>query len=316
MTMNGEYERVPLEALIAGTADTPFQLRALVPWITREAISAVDTTALADRIKPMDIVGGIEFISVFSLVLAFRRYLSLFITDTTASAVLSFLLFYILPFNFLFDYFYYPAFYYPYDMPSMLFFTLGLILLYREKWTPYYLLFIIATFNRETTCFLTMIYLVTAVGKNRPKTIALHCFAQFAVWAGIKLYLGYLYRNNPGAGFFENQWEGNYVFFFKEDLLKSMPYFFRTLGYLWIPIIILNHLIKDRFVRRSLLVLIPFFVGMFFVGALHELRVWGEMIPVVLAAFILVVKELLTRNQDDVHNRTGSSKGQGRLCGT
>jgi hypothetical protein len=51
--------------------------------------------------------------------------------------------------------------------------------------------------------------------------------------------------------------------------------------------------IKVEFVKRSLLVVFPFFIGMMLVANIYELRLFGELIPVVLAAFVLVFHELL-----------------------
>ena len=47
--------------------------------------------------------------------------------------------------------------------------------------------------------------------------------------------------------------------------------------------------IPAGFVRRALLSLIPFFVGMFLVGRILETRIFGELIPLTLCATILIV---------------------------
>ena len=41
------------------------------------------------------------------------------------------------------------------------------------------------------------------------------------------------------------------------------------------------------------MVALPFYVGMFYVGAMTELRNFGELIPIVLMAFLLLLRELL-----------------------
>ena len=102
-------------------------------------------------------------VNIFLLILAFRYYITLFIKDRALNSLFSFLILFILPFHFFFPRPYYPNYWY--DTPSILFFTLGLIAMYKRKWMIYYFIFIIATFNRETTCFLTVIYLFTSFGK-------------------------------------------------------------------------------------------------------------------------------------------------------
>ena len=155
----GEWDKIPLEEIIAGRSITPFQYRILVPWIL----------GLAERfLLPLPGIGSVrslaflvEVASIFLAALAFRLYLGAVIRKPAAASLLSFLFLAILPFN------YGPhnawGFWLVYDIPSLLLFTLGLYLLYREMWLLYYPLFILATFNRETTCFLTIIFALAAL---------------------------------------------------------------------------------------------------------------------------------------------------------
>lgn len=282
--LNYQYARASLLAIFNGSAAVPFQYRILIPWFVR----MLENTKLSFGDTPLRLFRLIEFLSIFSLAVTFRYYLSLFFKNQTISTFVSLTLFYVLPFNFLLL----PTIWYPWDMPAILLFTLGLILLYKKKWTIYYLLFIVATLNKETTCFLTLIYLFTAIGKDKPKTIALHCFFQLIIWCTIKYFLYQLYFNNPGAGIFEGQLSKN-INFFKN--IKNYPFFFSNMGFLWIPTFFYFRLIEARFVKRSLLVIFPFFLVMMLAGNIIELRAYGELIPVVLVAFLLIIKELLKR---------------------
>lgn len=67
------------------------------------------------------------------------------------------------------------------------------------------------------------------------------------------------------------------------------------MGFLWIPTFFYFRLIEARFVKRSLLVIFPFFLVMMLAGNIIELRAYGELISVVLVAFLLIIKELLKR---------------------
>jgi hypothetical protein len=223
-------------------------------------------------------------------------------------------LFYALPFNYLWPpwdtpvnfpfnlpiFLYFPKYvvpYYPYDTPSMVFFTLGLILIYRRKWVPYYLLFAVATLNRETTCFLTLIYLFAAYGKDKKSTIALHCAAQFVIWVSLKYLLYLKYSGNPQA----IEFGINYNIGVLTDP-STYFYVFSNMGYIWLPTLLLYRCIEDDFVRRSLLVLIPFAIATFITAKFTELRGFGEMIPVVLAAFVLEMKVLFEKSgEGEVH---------------
>jgi hypothetical protein len=81
-----------------------------------------------------------------------------------------------LPFNLLYTY------WYPNDIPAVLFFTLGLIAFYRRSWPWYYLLFVVATLNRETTLFLTFLFVVTNLDRLSLKQLAGHTAVQLFIW--------------------------------------------------------------------------------------------------------------------------------------
>jgi hypothetical protein len=169
--------------------------------------------------------------------------------------------------------------------------------MYKRKWMIYYFIFIIATFNRETTCFLTAIYLFTSLGREKWGKITYHFGGQTILWFMIKGFLLKLYMNNPGHGAF--QWSlyvppipmyyDNIRFFMD---IKNYPFFFSNIGFIWIPVLFYHHLIKVEFVKKSLLVVFPFFGGMMFVANIYELRIFEELIPVFLSAFALIVNEL------------------------
>jgi hypothetical protein len=165
---------------------------------------------------------------------------------------------------------------------------MGLILLYKRSLKNYYILFIIATLNRETTCFLTFIFLFTTIGKKSYKTIGFHCLLQFAIWIAIKLWLYQLYSGNPGLPV-ENHFTLNIGILANP---RNYPLLLSSLGFIWIPVVFYHRAISDVFVRRSILVTFPFMFGMLWVGNLPELRIYGELIPVFLSAFLLILREL------------------------
>jgi hypothetical protein len=236
-----------------------------------------------------------------------------------------------------------------YDMPSLFLFMLGLLLLYEKKWWLYYPVFILATLNRETSCFLTLIYAVTISltpalfpkgrgcrggspspqpsplrgegaedrrlfsssglvgegaedrlfsspsplggegrgegGKWRPYLA--HITVQFAIWLAIKLFLSHLYAGNPGVGTSMNNTVSNFKVLVTQPQMVLV--LLSSIAYLWIPVWLYFGSIKNLFVRRACLVTPLFFAVMFVSGNLPELRIYGEMIPVILPAFLLIV---------------------------
>ena len=269
----------------------PWQYRILVP----EMANALSRLKLPVEISLFGWARWIELGFMFLTVIAFRRYLDLFLKDRRVSAIMAFMIFLVLPFHVFFPRPYFANYWF--DTPALLFLTLGLTFLYQKKWTLYYGLFVVATLNRETTCFLTMIYLFTTLGRERLPRIAGHCAAQFVIWMSIKVVLGRVFAGNPGVDGFEwmdgsgvPHWLDNLRFFAKPS---NVPAFLSMMGFLWIPVLCYYKRIDDVFVRRALWVIPVFFSGMFFVANIYELRIFAELIPVVLTPFLLILVGLI-----------------------
>lgn len=305
-TMNYEYKQATLNKLIDYSAETPFQHRILVPWLAKNLINIkippqpinwlvslfFDFHETVTSLPPQKRIFFklIEMFSAFCLVFAFRHYILLFINNEKICTLFSLSLFYILPFNFLLSR-KLTTNYYSWDTPSVLFFTLGLIFIYKRDWVKYYLLFVVATFNRETTCFLTVIYLFTAIKKIKPQTIIFHVIFQFIIWAAVKYFLYNLFVGNPGMIALE-KYLINYTYIMR---YRNIVMLAGSIGFLWIPTLYYYRSIRDDFLKRSFLVVFPFVLSMFCVGQVFELRIFGELIPVVLAAFFHILYNFLKK---------------------
>jgi hypothetical protein len=269
----------------------PWQYRILIPGIA----------GLLNHVKlPADeslFAWGkiLEVIFTVLTVIAFRLYLFMLLKDRMAAMLLSFSLFFVLPFHIFFPRPYHANYWF--DTPGMFFFTLGLVFLHQKRWAAYYPLFLIATFNRETTCFLTVIHLLTSAGRAKPGALAAHCAAQFVIWMAVKILLGKIYIHNPGADGFE-WYDGSGLPHYADNLLffakpANIPAFLSIMGFLWIPVVLFHKRIGDGFVRRSLWVFFPYFAGMFLVANIYELRIFTDLIPVFLSAFCLILVDLI-----------------------
>lgn len=236
----------------------------------------------------------IEFLSTLFLLYAFRTYLSLFIKNVQTATWLSLSICYVLPFNFIIPR---PFIYLmPSDIPAMALFTLGLWALHERKWLLYYLFFAIGTVNRETTCFLTVIYALTAFRKDDTRTISIHVASQLVIWVAIKVLLFQLYSDNVGSGFFEMHHVGRDRSHLVTNIACLMfptrlPFLLSTLGFLWIPVWIFRRRIRDEFISTSVWVMPVFFAAMMLVANILELRIYGELIPIVLVPFLLIFRE-------------------------
>jgi hypothetical protein len=286
---NARFAGASLERLTDGTALLPYQFRTLIPWLVKCASNLPFVSFPLDSIYFV-----VEATSVFLAILAFRHYLALLLRDSALPFLLSITLLYPLTIQYVvWDT--YPIFYYPYDIPSVLFLTLGLIFLYEKSWTKYYVLFVVATFNRETSCFLTIVFLTTSFRKESLGNLAMHTASQLAIWVSVKGLLYHVFSTNASA---PNSVAG----VFDDNVLLNMhrlssPTAYLSLlsivGFLWLPTLLSCRLIRDDFVRRSLIICLPFFVGMLLVGNIVETRVFGELIPIVFSGFLLIARELV-----------------------
>src|SRR5215813_11848319 len=241
----------------------------------------------------MDMFRVIQVIALILLAVVFRRYLSLFVADRVLTSVMALTLYAILPFN----YFNLP--YYPYDVPSVMFFTLGLLLIHDERWWWYYPLFVIATLNRETSIFLAVVTALVFFDRYPWPKLAALVLSQAAIWTAIKGALWIVYQHNRwmGYGLYEYQLKVNIATILTSPLKAVIA--LATWGCLWMAVVVWYPRISDPFMRRTLWTVPVFIAGMFFAGVIIELRIYGEMLPIVLAAawvvFLDVVSESIGR---------------------
>ncbi len=301
-----------LDDLIRGTAFLPWQYRDLIPEVIRLLDSlnvhppVFDTVGLRSFVSSnrlvfspaLNLAAWSELTFTFLLVVSFRSYLSGFFRDLKTRSLLAFSVFYPLVFTFLL-----PDrlnIYYPYDLASVTFFTLGLLLIYKRRWLLFYPLFALATWNKETSCFLTMIYFLTAIGKEEWKTIFARCLAQFLIWVGVLCCLRLTYLENPGWPLMAQFTPNIELLTGRSYGLGPFPLLLSALGYIWIPVVIFYRRIENPFVRRALWVTVPFLGAVLYGCNIHEVRDYGELIPVYLPALLLIIKNLLNSNTPEI----------------
>lgn len=288
--LTGENHHARLPDLVQGTADTPFQYRILVPWLVGRALRVEAVARLAG--SPLNLFKAGELLATFTLLLVFRRYLRDYVAHALARDLLALGLLWVLVAHFVV-----PReipFWYPSDIPAIVFFTLGLLWIREKRWVAFYPLFAVATLNRETTIFLTLAWLAVGLGRERPAVLAAHTVAQLVVWTGIKAWLHTAYGGNPGAGLLEiaEQVGGRpHVLVNLEFLARPAhwPSLASAFGFAWIPCALGFRAVRDRFAERTLLVALAYVAVAMFVGNVYELRVYGELVPIVLVGAILAL---------------------------
>jgi hypothetical protein len=278
-TINPDADAAP-HKLALGTAATPYQYRVLVPAIARRTATTLTPEDLRRRYLQIDCA----FLIVLGF--AFRSYLKRFVASPLAD-VLAPAIFVLLSFN------YATQSFYPYDVPAVVFTTLGLVLIGAGRFGWLYPLFVLATFNRETSLFLVLAMVAIWWDRQPLWKTAAHAIGLLAAWLAIKGYLFELYRANPqtGAGLFQSQWKMNAA------LLLGDPFFALTAlsawGFLWVPTVLRFNRITAPELRRAVMLVPVFVAGMMFVGVMNETRIYGEMLPIITAAACVVFVDFL-----------------------
>ncbi len=275
--MTIEHIPATLYKLITHSAQTPSQYRILVVWIIRcfYFLTPIKNIYIWEQI--------VKLVFLFAAMVALRKWLSLFVKPSLAT-VGPFLLAIIFPFSFIVRY--------PNDFPQIFFFTILLYLLYKKKWAFYYPLFAIATFNKETTIMLILIFLLTQAKQITRRELLCHVFAQLIIWIQVKLFLYLFFYSNIAAQYQFQLYKNIAHLMFKRGpglVLQILSAF----GFFWI---IVFHKFKQlpMFIRRSSLTLIPYALIMLCVGMINETRIWYEYIPIILAIVLINVERIET----------------------
>lgn len=304
--MTGIVPTADTSLLLSGGAPQIYQYRALTPWLVNLVLGITSELSPQTVLTPETVFQAVELVSIFLLLLVFRHYVISVIGDSSLGWVLSLTLFSALLFTHVIPraspmaY----VFWYSWDIPSVMFFALGLLLLYRRNWIWYYIVFAVASLNRETTAFLALVYLFTAIGKSSPRTVGWHCLAQVLIWVGIKAFLFMLYGDNvhlenqaslTAVGMIDYQhWTQRNI----SQIMKPENYvfFLSVAGFTIVPTLLLwRSMLVDDFIRRSLLITAPFLAICIWVGIIDEVRIFGELVPIYVIAFLYIISEGLRR---------------------
>lgn len=229
---------------------------------------------------------------LFLLFLAFRRYLAIFIPEQI-SRFASLALLYPLVWNYVLL----GHIYWPYDIPGIFFFVAGLVCLVEGRWASYYPLFVLATLNRETSVFLILASLLIAWGRQAPRQIAGHLLVQAVLWLAIKALLNRLFAHNSGS-FTDNMMHNNWLLLtrFLHGNFSFLRFLLLVCGAVWL-LIPLAWRRQPVIFRRLLWIIPPFIAGMGVVGVLDEVRIYNELIPVLLAPAVFSVYAVFAPDQ-------------------
>ncbi len=278
-----------------GTERMPFQGRDLMRWpllaashsATLQHLTAHRAVLQSPEFLVMELTAAIALF--FAGIAAIRIY-RLAVPD----APLPELPFALLVILCLFDFVLSVPFSFPYDLPATAFIGWGSYFALQRRFWPLLPIFLLGTWNRETTLFLIGIFAValatTNEGHLRLRSVRPRHYGQIAAlvigWLVILLAQKYAYRHNPTeAG---PRIAGN-LHFLANPLL--WPNILSASAFLLPWIFLKRHRIPFAPLRNSLL-LLPFWVLLLLsVGQILELRIYGDIsVPMAAAAALIFVQ--------------------------
>jgi len=183
-----------------------------------------------------------------------------------------------------------------YDFPTLFLFSLALLFLRRQQWPVFYVIYILALFNKETAVLLVAITALYYFRRLPLREYILHLAAQSALFLLVKGFLTFIYRENIGR-----QYEIHFLLNLRDALVPyEAPALAATLLFF---ILIFRHFSqKPLYLRRALLIYIPLFFSYMLMGRYGEIRVFYEGFAVIFLLGFHTFADLLgwpLRPRDD-----------------
>lgn len=308
LSYNVVIDYLNLDTYTQGLAPTPYQYRVLPMFVFRLFTHIPLITALAKHAPiqfrdPHQIVQiGIALFSILGAVFATYGTLTRLTGDRNFSRWFSLLIVYMAYFNLA------PSwglsYTFPYDLPSLMFFCVGIYLIVSNRLWLYYLMFPLAVLNRETICFLTIFFVIWNVQQMRERAgkvslkeaspLMLDVLVQAVIWIAIKAWLAHKFAANPVATFAATK--GSIftfrLFFNLKELVKPQqwPVYLSCCGFLLPALWFQRRWIRSAAISQACAIILPlWFAGMMIVGVIPEIRIFSELSAFAVPALALIV---------------------------
>lgn len=183
-----------------------------------------------------------------------------------------------------------PAFFryvnYLYDLPTLLLYTLCLLLMLRRNWPAYGIAFVLCALSKETAALLIPVYLLTFRREAGSARIFDGVLAfQVAAFVAVRASLMLVYGANPGSAV-EFQLQHNLM------LTPYGPGDFAA-GCVFLLAVAHDWHAKPLLLRNTVLMIVPLLWLTFLFGYLDELRDYYEVYPGAVATITYSVCRLL-----------------------
>ena len=275
-------------------ADKVFQKRFLIP-VTADFLSQITLFSFDKSLKCL------TALTTFGLLFYFKKILEIFTNGLSAHYWCLLLL---IPVSW--NYMFINSIYHAYDIPTLFFYCTCIYLFLSKSHILFYIIFVIATLNRESTCFITislalLLYKFNAefsLKENlvRNSYLARHLFTQTVLWLFVALLIRWFVEDSPGQSyeatysmkaFISDMWNGStsWPYLNTETFFGNPKCFMSLFGCAWLVIPFLWKYIPED--CKKLLLLIPIYmIPALLYANLMETRVYHELNIVIAFAMV------------------------------
>lgn len=289
VTLIGAFEPASFSRVLELTAERPYIYRILVPALSKLISSLISSNRidwLNTTIEPLSntfkrLSGGIypreaavALIIMFSSIMAFAIVERIFLADLGFNRKELFVFplltqMLILPVNMIAGYYY--------DLPQLLFMTIGLILLHRRHWTGYLAVLGISSLNKETAAFLIVVFCIYYWSRLPRKNFLHLLVSQGFIIVAIRISMMFLFRVNAGSSLVFTIPDQINIYSKHPLALVSTLACFGLITYL----VFRNWRSKNEFLRASASIGLIIFLLFVPFGYPLEFRVFLEALPVI-----------------------------------
>ena len=189
---------------------------------------------------------------------------------------------------------------YIYDPGTLFLFTLAIILIAKRKLLLFYIVFLLATLNKETSILLVGIFFIREFKVMRNLGLAGHLLLQISLWIAVKASITAIFMNNQGSF-------GEFHLIDHNLGLISNPY---ELLYFVSVISIFSALIHYRWTEKPIflchclfITIIPLMLVVLFFGFINELRDYYEAFPFLFLLSLPTIVDIFGLSHNDTRGR-------------
>lgn len=183
---------------------------------------------------------------------------------------------------------------YLYDPSNLFLFTMAIVLIVTGRTAWFYVLFVLATVNKETSFLLVGLFLLHRLRDTERLRPLAHAALLSAIWIALKSALAYIYRDHPGS--FVEMHLLDHNIRVPAAHTGSLVYFIAVAA-VSVLVIGRNWRAKPAFLRNGLLVTaIPLLVLHLFFGYIDELRGYYEALPFMFLLSLPTVAAMISQS--------------------